>query len=133
MARLFRFLLLATATLAVAGCQTSGSLTASGASAEGAAGLGDGLIGRVAGVRVPTNARGQALLAEYQALQFGTAGQVVAWSAGGLRGTVTPTQLYRVGSQECRGYVQSVVAGGTESKVMGTACRTEGGQWTLVA
>lgn len=99
----------------------------------GALALGDGLIGRDKKQRLPTEARNRALDAEYQALQFMPAGQAVPWEAGSLKGTVVPTQLYRVGSQDCRGYSQTVVRDGREAKTLGTACRSEDGFWRPVA
>lgn len=99
----------------------------------GALALGDGLIGRDKKQRLSADARNRALDAEYQALQFMPAGQTVPWEAGGLKGTVVPTQLYRVGSQDCRGYSQTVVREGREAKTLGTACRGEDGFWRIVA
>lgn len=99
----------------------------------GALALGDGLIGRDKKQRLSADARNRALDAEYQALQFMPAGQAVAWEADGLKGTVVPTQLYRVGSQDCRGYSQSVLRDGRETRTLGTACRGEDGFWKPVA
>lgn len=121
----------------LAGClsstrETFGLGTAVPASA-GAAALGDGLIGRDKKQKLSADARNRALDAEFQALQFMPAGQAVAWEAGNLKGSVVPTQLYRIGSQDCRGYSQTVVRDGREAKTVGTACRGEDGFWRPVA
>lgn len=94
--------------------------------------LGDGLVGQVPGVSLSGEAREKALEAEFQALQFAQAGQEVAWSGGRYQGLVVPTQLYRIGSQDCRGYSQTVTAGGKTLKQVGTACRGEDGLWKTV-
>jgi surface antigen len=120
-----------------AGCTSMGretlGLGAGAPVSAGAAALGDGLIGRDKGSKLSSDARMRALDAEYQALQFMPAGQAVPWEAGSIKGSVVPTQLYRVGSQDCRGYSQTVVRDGREAKTLGTACRTEDGFWKPVA
>ncbi|WP_224004900.1 hypothetical protein [Aureimonas sp. SA4125] len=95
--------------------------------------LGGGLVGQVKEVSLSGEARAKALEAEFQALQFAPAGQEVAWSAGRYQGSVVPTQLYRIGSQDCRGYSQTVIARGKTMKQVGTACRGEDGLWKTVA
>ncbi|GGD12580.1 hypothetical protein GCM10011335_14310 [Aureimonas glaciei] len=94
--------------------------------------LGEGLVGQVPGAGLSGEAREKALEAEFQALQFAQAGQEVAWSAGRYQGLVVPTQLYRIGSQDCRGYSQTVIARGKTMKQVGTACRGEDGLWKTV-
>ena len=74
-----------------------------------------------------------ALAAQYQALQFGAVGQAVPWSADGYRGEVVPTQLYRIGSQDCRGYTHVVTRGNATTRQVGTACRSGADTWTPVA
>lgn len=126
-------LLLSAATLA--GCVTGGEgagLSLRPASA-GVAALGEGLIGEARSLKLPPGARAKALEAEFQALQFAPAGQEVAWTADGFDGRVVPTQLYRVGSQDCRGYSHTVLVKGAPTKEVGTACRGEDGLWKPVA
>jgi surface antigen len=94
--------------------------------------LGGGLVGQLPDVSLSGEAREKALEAEFQALQFAQAGQEVAWSAGRYQGLVVPTQLYRIGSQDCRGYSQTVIARGKTVKQIGTACRGEDGLWKTV-
>lgn len=95
--------------------------------------LGGGLIGEASKLSLSDDAEEQALDAEYRALQFAPAGIPVRWQADGFQGEVVPTQLYRVGSQDCRGYSHSVVHGKKTAKVVGTACRTQDGNWKPVA
>lgn len=99
---------------------------------EGAAALGDGLVGQIADARLRGAARAKALDAEYQALQFSPAGREVAWSDGRWQGQVTPTQVYRVGSQDCRGFTHTLLEGNRSWRRVGTACRGEDGAWRIV-
>ncbi|MEF2073843.1 hypothetical protein [Consotaella aegiceratis] len=112
------------------GCLTSGSEL--GPLDAGAASLGGGLIGQMPGGGLPEDVRRSALDAEFQALEFAPAGQAVPWQAGSYHGEAIPTQLYRVGSQDCRGYRQKVTRGSQTVEQIGTACRTEAGAWKLV-
>lgn len=73
-----------------------------------------------------------ALTAEYQALQFGAVGQPVPWESDGYRGQVVPTQLYRVGSQECRGFTHTITGGRDTTRRVATACRADDDVWTPV-
>lgn len=100
---------------------------------EGVAALDGGLIGQdPVGRTLPDDARARALEAEFQALNFATAGQPVAWNADGYSGEVVPTQLYRVGSQDCRGYSHVFQGESPAVKAVGTACRTASGFWKPV-
>ncbi|KQT88246.1 hypothetical protein [Aurantimonas sp. Leaf443] len=129
--RVFSFLLL---TAPLTGCLTGGVRPAAVAPLpSGAAALGGGLVGQTAaGKALKSDARSRAVLAEYQALQFGAAGVPVAWSTGSQSGEVVPTQLYRVGSQDCRGYSHAIDTGKGQSRELGTACRTADGNWKTV-
>ena len=93
--------------------------------------MGTGLIGRAAPDLGRADLR-RALEAEYRALEYSSAGQVVPWSGGsaGLRGEVVAYQPYRVGSQDCRQYAHSVYAAATPQTVRGTACRNADGSWS---
>ncbi|WP_206454874.1 hypothetical protein [Aurantimonas marina] len=121
--------------LPLAGCLSAGL---GGASlAPGSAGvqaLDGGLIGQSdAAKSLSDAARAKALEAEFQALQYGLPGQAVPWSAGGYSGEVVPTQLYRVGSQDCRGYSHMFKGKAQPVKAVGTACKTTNGLWKPVA
>ncbi|SJZ64627.1 hypothetical protein [Consotaella salsifontis] len=130
MRRFFNAAAPALLALALGGCLTQGGVTSP--FAEGAKDLGAGLVGQIKGVRLSGEARDNALLAEFQALQFAPAGEAVAWKAGSVQGQVVPTQLYRIGTQDCRGYKQTVVNRSGTFEQTGTACRTERGTWQVV-
>ncbi|WP_309084089.1 RT0821/Lpp0805 family surface protein [Chelativorans sp.] len=95
---------------------------------------GGGLIMRELGADLGRRERLAAIDAEYRALETAPAGQPVTWQGGGngRSGTVTAAQPYRVGSQDCRPYSHSVIAGGTTRTARGTACRNADGSWTLL-
>lgn len=121
--------------LPFAGCLSVGF---GGASlAPGSAGvqaLDGGLIGQSdAAKSLSDAARAKALEAEFQALQYGSAGQAVQWAVDGYSGEVVPTQLYRVGSQDCRGYSHTFKGKAQPVKAVGTACKTGKGYWKPVA
>ncbi len=122
------------ATLSLGGCLSSGaSLTAAPAPALPASALAlRPSLPKSGDVALSGRAEQGALLAQYQALQFGSVGQAVPWSAGAYRGEVTPTQLYRIGSQDCRGYTHVVTRGNATTRQVGTACRTGADTWTPV-
>jgi surface antigen len=132
--------------LALAGCSTTGSgkgAAVSLAPSSGQAGadagsgpisvLGGGLIAGAIGAGLSTSEKRKALEAEYKALEYTASGQKVAWSgsSAGHRGEVVAAQPYRVGSQDCRQYTQTVFAnGGAGTTARGTACRNPNGSWT---
>lgn len=128
-------------SLAVSGCTTIGSdtgrTTASAASAAPAApetiisAMDGGLIGGAIGSSLRESDRREALQAEYRALEYTPAGKPVDWrGAGGVTGSVTAAQPYRVGSQDCRQYTHAVSNGGRNQSARGTACRNPDGSWT---
>ena len=117
------------------GCATSGvSLGGAGVAPlpAGAAALRTSLVADK-NVKLSTRAEQSALGAEYQALQFGTVGQAVPWEADGYQGQVVPTQLYRVGSQECRGFIHTITGKRDTTRRVATACRSGEDLWTPVA
>ncbi len=120
-------------TLAASGC-LSGALGGGEVASlsDGAAVLGDGLVGQIKDVRLRGSAKRKAVDAEYQALQFSPAGREVVWSDGRWQGQVTPTQVYRVGSQDCRGFTHTLLEGSRSWRQVGTACRDEAGAWRIV-
>ncbi len=121
--------------LPFAGCLGAGLGGASLApGSDGVQALDGGLIGQDDAAKVLSNAaRAKALEAEFQALQYGSAGQAVQWSVDGYSGEVVPTQLYRVGSQDCRGYSHTFKGKAQPVKAVGTACKTTNGLWKPVA
>ncbi|MEJ6781388.1 hypothetical protein AmiPiv_02305 [Aminobacter sp. Piv2-1] len=89
-----------------------------------------GLIGGSIGGDLSSGDRRKALEAEYRALEYGQGGQAVAWKGESQSGEVVAAQPYRVGSQDCRQYSQTVFTGGTPLVARGTACRNPDGSWT---
>ncbi|PWJ85312.1 surface antigen [Pseudaminobacter salicylatoxidans] len=140
--------------LAVAGCTTTGfkggqSGTATGVSLGTAAGsaagsgngkvastiisaMGGGLVGGTIGAGLDDGERRKALEAEYRALEYTQSGQPVLWQGNqqGRSGQVVAAQPYRVGSQDCRQYTQTVYINGQSRAARGTACRNPDGSWT---
>ena len=91
-----------------------------------------GLIGGSIGSGLRESDRRTALQAEYRALEYSPAGKAVDWqgSGGGVTGSVTAAQPYRVGSQDCRQYTHTVSSRGQNQTARGTACRNPDGSWT---
>lgn len=93
--------------------------------------LNGGLIGGQIGAGLNDQDRRAALAAEYRALEYTPANQPVTWSASsGRTGQVVALQPYRVGSQDCRQYTQTV--SGAAAPARGTACRNADGSWSLL-
>ena len=133
------------AAMALSGCTTIGSggpaampSPASGGPATPAApetiisAMDGGLIGGSIGSGLRESDRRTALQAEYRALEYSPAGKAVDWqgSGGGVTGSVTAAQPYRVGSQDCRQYMHVVSSRGQNHTARGTACRNPDGSWT---
>jgi surface antigen len=136
---------LVSALLAVSGCTTlsgkgptvaptpastppsSGKVTTTIISA-----MGGGLISGSIGAGLSETEKRSALEAEYKALEYTTSGQKVTWKGAQASryGEVVPAQPYRVGSQDCRQYTQTVFTGGAGVTARGTACRNADGSWT---
>lgn len=94
------------------------------------AAMGGGLIGGQIGAGVSEDDRRAALQAEYRALEYSPGGKPVDWQGSGVTGSVTAAQPYRVGSQDCRQYTQTINVGGQSRSGRGTACRNPDGSWT---
>lgn len=94
--------------------------------------MGGGLIGGSIGAGLSDAEKRSALEAEYKALEYTTSGQKVTWKGAQASryGEVVPAQPYRVGSQDCRQYTQTVFNGGAGVTARGTACRNADGSWT---
>ncbi|TPM37466.1 hypothetical protein [Mesorhizobium sp. B2-3-4] len=137
---------LVSALLAVSGCTTLGgkgpTVAVTPASTPPAGGkvvtksiisaMGGGLIGGSIGNGLSDTEKRNALEAEYKALEYNTSGQKVGWKGdqASRYGEVVPAQPYRVGSQDCRQYTQTVFNGGASVTAHGTACRNADGSWT---
>ncbi|MEP9388794.1 hypothetical protein [Mesorhizobium sp. KR9-304] len=127
----------------LAGCSTvglGGRPTTPGPAASGPAtpaapetiisAMDGGLIGGSIGSGLRESDRRTALQAEYRALEYTPGGKAVDWQGLGVTGSVTAAQPYRVGSQDCRQYTQTVSSGGQSRTARGTACRNPDGSWT---
>ncbi|MBO0904932.1 hypothetical protein [Jiella sonneratiae] len=120
--------------LPLGGCLSFGASSTPSAISAGAVALGGGLVGQSAfAASLPDAAKTKAVEAEFQALQFSPAGQPVRWSEDGFSGEVVPTQVYRVGSQDCRAYSHVLSGGSRPFKTTGVACKTSAGLWKPVA
>lgn len=129
----FRNTCLVLASLPVlSGCLTSAPRTAPEPLSDRAAAL-RGSIAPTGSLKLSSTAEQRALQAQYQALQFGTVGQPVPWESDGFKGEITPTQLYRIGSQDCRAYTHVITRGTSEVRQVGSACRSGDDLWTPVA
>lgn len=92
-------------------------------------GLIDGNIGKA----LSAADRRAALQAEYKALEYTGSGKPVNWKGSGeISGDVVAAQPYRVGSQDCRLYTQTVFADGKAQTARGTACRNSNGTWSSI-
>jgi surface antigen len=92
-----------------------------------------GLIGGSVGAVLSEDEKTRALEAEYRALEYSQAGQPVAWKGDDeqvVRGEAKAATPYRVGSQDCRQYTQTVFRNGQPKVARGTACRNSDGSWT---
>lgn len=91
-----------------------------------------GLIGGSIGTGLSADAKARALEAEYRALEYSQAGQKVAWTgdSASVHGEAAAAQAYRVGSQDCRQFTQTVYRDGQQRIARGTACRNADGSWT---
>jgi len=94
--------------------------------------LGGGLVGS-SQAELSGQERGQALEAEYKALEYAQVGQPTMWGdLQGRHGEVRAATPYRVGSQDCRQYTHTLVLGSQPQVLRGTACRNADGSWTLL-
>lgn len=123
--------------LVASGCQTIGTgptLPAKPASVQPSAGIsGGGLVGGPFGTGLAPEDRQVGLNAEYKALEYGSGGELVAWTGKkGTAGAVVAAQPYRVGSQDCRQYKHELTVAGQTSSARATACRNNDGSWTLL-
>ncbi len=94
--------------------------------------MGGGLIGGSIGSGLSGDEKDRALEAEYRALEYSQAGQPVAWKgdSASVYGQAAAAQAYRVGSQDCRQFTQTVTRDGQSRTARGTACRNGDGSWT---
>lgn len=126
------------ALLLISGCATAGLGIAEppegspkSASAAIVGAMNGGLVGGSIGSGLDAGDRRKALEAEYRALEYTQVGQPVRWKgAGDVSGEVVAAAPYRVGSQDCRQYTQTLTSAGATRTARGTACRNPDGSWT---
>lgn len=118
--------------LLLSGCLTTGGGVTPVQPQPVIRGMQGGLAGASIGKELAANDRRAALDAEYKALEYTPGGQTVSWKGAdqGTSGQVVPGQPYRVGSQDCRQYTHTILAGGASESARGTACRNADGSWT---
>jgi surface antigen len=94
-----------------------------------------GLLGADIGQSLTAEDRAVARQAEYQALEYGRAGQPVAWrgSDAGTSGSVLVGPSYEVNRLDCREYTHTVHIGGRPRVARGTACRQPDSTWRIVS
>jgi surface antigen len=93
-----------------------------------------GLMGAEVGRSLDDKDRAIALKAEYEALEYGRAGQPTVWQsrASDNHGQITVGSSYQVNRLDCREYTHNVWIGGRPRVVKGTACREPDGVWRIV-
>ena len=72
--------------------------------------------------------------AEYEALEYGRAGQPTVWQsrAGNNHGEIKVGSTYQVNRLDCREYTHNIWIGGRLRVVKGTACREPDGVWRIL-
>jgi surface antigen len=93
-----------------------------------------GLLGEDLGRSLTQSERDLAVQAEFEALEYGRAGQPTRWrgSESGARGEITVGTSYEVNRLDCREYRHTATIGGRPRVAQGTACREPGGNWRIV-
>ena len=111
-----------------------GSPLAAGAGEAPVGAVEGGLMGADVGRSLDDADRATALKAEYEALEYGRAGQPTVWqsSSGNNHGQISVGASYQVNRLDCREYTHDVWIGGRLRVVKGTACREPDGVWRIV-
>lgn len=111
-----------------------GSPIAAGAGESPIGPVEGGLMGAEVGRSLNDADRAVALKAEYEALEYGRAGQPIVWrgQAADTHGEIKVGSSYQVNRLDCREYTHNVWIGGRPRVVKGTACREPGGVWRVV-
>ena len=93
-----------------------------------------GLLGNLIGADLDARDRQLASAAEYQALEYGQAGQATPWNNPNNqhRGQIVPGKPYQQGSSFCRPYTHTIYVSGQPQTARGTACRGADGTWKTV-
>jgi surface antigen len=111
-----------------------GSDAASGAGEARLGAVEGGLLGEDIGRSLGERDRELAVQAEYEALEYGRAGQSTPWrnADSGFRGEVVVGPSYEVNRLDCREYTHTAYIDGRARVSRGTACREPGGNWRTV-
>jgi surface antigen len=92
-----------------------------------------GFLGNQIGRSLDLTSQQRATSAQYQALEYGTAGAPVAWRDEAFYGTVIPGPFYSTaGYQRCREYTHTVYVNGQPQTARGIACRQTDGSWIAI-
>jgi surface antigen len=92
-----------------------------------------GLLGADIGLSLSEDERQAARQAEYEALEYGRAGQPTTWSTrSGTRGEISVGATYEVNRLDCREYSHTVYIDGRPRVARGTACRQPEGTWRII-
>ena len=96
--------------------------------------LAGGLIAAEIGRSLDEADRQKALEAEYQALEYGRAGQSLEWrsASSGNYGEIVVGPSYEVNLLDCREFTHTVHIGGRARVARGTACRQPDATWRII-
>jgi surface antigen len=75
--------------------------------------------------------RAEAASAQFNALTFGRPGAPRNWGKGTTTGAITVGPYVRVNNTDCRNFTHVVTVSGTAFSKQGTACKDDGGNWTV--
>ena len=111
-----------------------GSQAGSGAGEPQLGAVQGGLLGEDIGRSLGERDRQLAVQAEFEALEYGRAGQSTPWrnADSGFRGEVVVGPSYEVNRLDCREYTHTAYIEGRARVARGTACREPGGDWRTV-
>jgi surface antigen len=111
-----------------------GSQVASGAGEPQLGIVEGGLLGADIGRSLSEADRQVAVQAEYEALEYGRAGQRTAWRSpnSGNFGEIVVGPAYEVNKLDCREFTHTVTIGGRARVSRGTACREVDSDWRVV-
>lgn len=78
--------------------------------------------------------RAKAVQAEVKALTQNRPGLTLEWQGeDGVRGKVTPDQIFRIGDRICRRYLHELFVRGEIRRAAGTACQDSSANWLPVS
>nr|WP_316653318.1 hypothetical protein [uncultured Gellertiella sp.] len=95
------------------------------------AALDGGLVGKTT-AELSDNDLKRAMEAEYRTLEAAPSGRPIIWRGDDANGEVTAAAPFQVGTQNCRQYSHTIIAGGKQMQARGSACRADDGSWSLL-